>query len=344
MESKIKYNIVADFMLSILRIVGEGDTHEYTDRFKLNPDIVDYVKNIKENMCPILGRDLKYFFKNFCKGVYAIIYYAIDEEINDIEKVLDNITNMTKEEFLNIFINKLDMEIPENVSDKELKKIIEEELKNDINDSDKVDIYMDYFRYPEQMKERLIFTLGQYYNQFFIKIEDKVKDFMDKKLQKHRQLLKEDKDKFFDTIVMLIDKDIVNNQKVDFFICYFNEIGLGLRFCDDKDIYTIIYGYGLEQKFDDNMKKMEYKELIKLLNDDNRFEIMSLLGKRAWYSKELADKLGITTATMSYHIKKISTLGILDIETGKNKRLYYRLNKNKLIKIVNNMLFEIIDA
>lgn len=343
MEVKIEYNIVADFMLSILRIGGDGNTSDFFDWFKLNEDIAEYIKNVKDNMCPILARDLTYFFKNFSKGIYAIIYYAIDEDINDIEKVLDNITNMSKEEFLDIFISKLDMKIPENATDEEIKKIIEEELKNDINNSDKVDIYMDYFRFPDQMKERLTFTLEQYYKQFFAKIENDVKDFMDNKLKKHRQLLKEDSDKFFDTMVILIDKDIVNEQRVNFFISYFNEIGLALRHYDDTEIFTIIYGYGHEQKFDENMKKKEYKELIKLLNDDNRFEILSLLGKRSWYNKELADKLGITTATMSYHIKKISTLGILDIETGKKKRLYYRLNKNKLIKIVNNMLFDIID-
>lgn len=343
MVSDINYNIVIDFIQSITRIINANEWPDYAKRFKLNNDISEYVKYVQDNMDPILKRDMEYYCGKFCKGLFAVIFYAIDEDINDIGILLDNMDKMSGEDLVNIIIQKLELDIPKDASEKQIQTVIEDDLRNDMQDLDKVEIYMDYFRYPNEMKERLVITLREYYNKFFESIEQEVKDFMDKKINEHRLLIKEDYDKFFDNMVMLIDKDVVIDKEVKFYICYFSEIGCGLRYTEDG-VYTITYGYGLEQKYDDNMKKMEYRELIKLLNDDNRFKIIDLLGKRSWYSKELADHLGITTATMSYHIKKMSTLGIFDIETGKNKRLYYRLNKNKFIKIVNNMLFDIIDA
>jgi DNA-binding transcriptional ArsR family regulator len=339
----IKYNITVDFIQSIPRVINTNEWPDYAKRFRLNQDIARYIDYVKGSMDPILKRDMEYYCGKFCKGLFAIIFYAIDENINDVNVLLDNIDKMSGEDFVRTIIEKLEIEIPQGVSEEDLQKHIEESLRNDIQDLDNVSIYLDYFKYPNEMKDRLVITLREYYNRFFVSIEQDVKDFMEKKLHEHRILIKDDYDKFFDTIVMLIDKDVVVDKEVEFYICYFNEIGCGLRYTQDG-VYTITYGYGLEQKYDDSMKKMEYRELIKLLNDDNRFEIIDLLGKRSWYSKELADHLGITTATMSYHIKKMSTLGIFDIETGKNKRLYYRLNKNKFIKIINNMLFDIIDV
>lgn len=338
----INYNIVIDFMQSIIRIIDANEWPDYAKRFKLNNDISKYVKNVQDNMDPILKRDMEYYCGKFCKGLFVVIFYAIDEDINDVGILLNNMDEMSGEDLVNTIIEKLELDIPEGASEKQLKKSIEDGLKNDMMDFDKVEIYMDYFKYPNEMKERLVITLREYYNKFFVSIEQEVEDFMSRKLNEHRTLIKEDYDKFFDNMVMLIDKDLVIDNEVEFYICYFSEIGCGLRYTEDG-VYTITYGYGLEQKYDDSMKKMEYRELIKLLNDDNRFEIINLLGKRSWYSKELADHLGITTATMSYHIKKMSTLGIFDVETGKNKRLYYKLNKNKFIKIINNMLFDIID-
>lgn len=343
MIPKIKYNIVIDFLFSILRILEEDEfnKHELIKRFKLNEDIKAYVKNAQTAMNPILKRDLEYSCTKFSRGLFAITFFAEDKGIDDIPEMLDGLNGMSGKDFIQLIIENLELDIPPDTSDKDLEKIFEEQIKDEIQNFDNVKIYLDYYKYPDAMKERLVKTLYDYYYEFFKPVEEEIKSFIHKKLELHQRLIHDDYDKFFENMVLMIDKEQIKNKKIEFYITYFSELGSSLRYTDDT--YTVLYGYGLEQRFDENMKRMEYKELIKIMSDDNRFKIIKVLGERAWYGKELAVHFGITTATMSYHLKKISGLGIIDIETGKNKRFYYRLNKDKFTKIVNNMVYDVVN-
>lgn len=342
MTPRIHYNIVADFLYSIMRML-EGEEYKkfyMIKRFKENQDIIDYFDHIEKNINPILKRDIEYSCGKFYKGLFVLIIYALEEGIDDITSLLDNIDNMSGKGFINLINEELDLNIPKDANREQVEKIFEEEIANEIVNHDNVQIYMDYFEYSDDMKERLVKTLRAYYLKFFKDIEEDVKSFMRKKLEEHRRLLEKDSDKFFENIVLMMDKEQIMKGEVTFYINYFTEVGCGLWSVDNK--YNIYYGYSLEQRFDEEMTRIEYKELIKILSDDNRFNIIKVLGKRAWYSKELADHCGITTATMSYHIKKISSLGLINVDSGKNKRLYYKLNKDRFVKIVNNMLEDVV--
>ncbi|MCT4598495.1 MAG: winged helix-turn-helix domain-containing protein [Vallitalea sp.] len=343
MIPKIYYNVVADFIFSIIRILEEEEfkNNNMIRRFKMNNDIVEYISHVKKNINPILKRDMNYSCGKFCRGLIVLMLYAVDEGINDIECLLERINDMSGKEFINIIIDKLELNIPDNVSDQEVEQIFQEEMIKELEDFDKVQIYMDYYKYPDDMKERLVKTLSDYYYKFFKDIEENTKIFMYKKLQEHIDLIEKDVDKFFENILLMMDKKQVMSKEVVFYINYFSEFGCSIVYENNK--YVIYYGYNLEQRYDEEMKTIVYKELINILSDSNRFNIMKLLGKRAWYSKELADHLGITTATMSYHIKKITGLGIIDIHSGKNKRLYYKLNNDKFKKIIDNMVLDIIE-
>jgi DNA-binding transcriptional ArsR family regulator len=342
--NKIKYNIILDLIFSITRIL-ETDTfnkHDLFKRFKLNKDIEEYINDVKATINPILKKDIEYTCSKFYLGLFSIAFNADDKGIDNIPDFLDSIRKMSGDTFIKAIINKLELNVPNNIDKLELEKIFKHEIQNELDllNYDNIDIYMDYFKYPDAMKERLVNTLTDYYYSYFESIEQKIKTFINQKLQDHQHLFDKDHNKFIENIVLMSDKNKLKKKNTKFYISYFSELGSGIWVNDNT--YTIFYGYSLEQRFDDNMKILEYKELIKIISDENRFNIIKLLGERSWYGKELADYFGITTATMSYHLKKISTLGIIDIEPGKNKRLYYKLNKDKFKKIINFMVDDIV--
>jgi len=343
MVSKIKHNIIADFLFSIIRILDEKEynNNDFVRKFKSNKDIVEYIYHYKENVSPILKRDMEYYCGGFNSGLFIMIVYAVDQGIEEVPLFLQRLNEMSGEAFMELMVRELELEIPDNLKDKETKILLEKQLTKEFNFTNNVNIYMDYFNYPEDMKQRLVDTLRDYYNKFFEPVEGKVMQFIQKKIEEHTYIMEKDYNKFLENVVVLLNNDQIRGKSTIFYINYFLEVGCGQYISDD--IYTIYYGYGLEQRLDEEFKRIIYKDLINVLSDEHRFNIIKLLGKRAWYSKELAEHFGITTATMSYHIKKITALGIIEIDSGKNKRLYYKLNKEKFQGIINNMVSDIIN-
>lgn len=64
--------------------------------------------------------------------------------------------------------------------------------------------------------------------------------------------------------------------------------------------------------------------LFKLLGDKSKLEILFLLRDRPWYSLELAKRLSLTPATVSYHMEALLACGLIKLEHSE-KRIYYTL-------------------
>lgn len=343
MVPKIKHNIIADFLFSIIRILDEKEyiNNDFVKEYKSNKDIAEFILNYKQNASPILKRDMEYYCGGFNSGLFIMLIYAVDQGIEEVPLFLQTLNEMSGEAFKELIIRELELEIPDNLMDKETKTLLEKQLTKEFDFTNNVNIYIDYFNYPEDMKQRLVDTLHDYYNKFFKPVEGKLIEFIHKRIEEHTYIMEKDYKKFLENVVVLLNKEQVKGKTTVFYMNYFLEV----RCCQyvSDDIYTIYYGYGLEQRLNAEFKRIQYKDLINVLSDEHRFNIIKLLGKRAWYSKELADHFGITTATMSYHIKKITALGIIEIDSGKNKRMYYKLNKEKFQGIINLMVSDIIN-
>ncbi|MFZ5353599.1 MAG: ArsR/SmtB family transcription factor [Bacillota bacterium] len=72
---------------------------------------------------------------------------------------------------------------------------------------------------------------------------------------------------------------------------------------------------------------------FKNISDKTRFEILKLLLKEEHYGQQLAEKLGITTATVSYHINYLTSANLITLER-RDHRIYYILNKAQFTKLV----------
>lgn len=65
--------------------------------------------------------------------------------------------------------------------------------------------------------------------------------------------------------------------------------------------------------------------LLKTIADETRLRILGLLAGQAHSGRELADALGLTAATVSHHMKRLSQVGIVEV-TQDGTRHLYRLN------------------
>lgn len=80
--------------------------------------------------------------------------------------------------------------------------------------------------------------------------------------------------------------------------------------------------------------------IFKNLSDPTRFQIIKMLEYRGHYGQEISEKLGITTATVSYHLNYLMIANLVSTEKS-DHRVYYSLNKEALknaMKFLKNEL------
>lgn len=101
---------------------------------------------------------------------------------------------------------------------------------------------------------------------------------------------------------------------------------------------TIIFQGVLADKLDlyqknwKNAKEM-LPQILKLLGDKSKFEILCLLKSHGRYNLEIAESLQLTPATASHHMSMLLTNHMVTVEK-KDGRVYYQLNQETLREIM----------
>ena len=93
---------------------------------------------------------------------------------------------------------------------------------------------------------------------------------------------------------------------------------------------------GVQRLLDEDftLGKKELAELLKILSDESKLEILSLLKERRYYGGELAKKLKLTTATISHHMSILVNNGLVTISKEQN-RGYYALNEEAVRRLLS---------
>ena len=73
---------------------------------------------------------------------------------------------------------------------------------------------------------------------------------------------------------------------------------------------------------------------LKLLSDKSRFEIMRYIHSHNAYGNEIAEHLGLTTATVSHHMSALLEANLISLEQ-KNGKIYYHINEDTLSQYIN---------
>lgn len=129
--------------------------------------------------------------------------------------------------------------------------------------------------------------------------------------------------------------DISDVEEIYITSAFFNSHSLSYR---GKGSKLHIY-FGL--KFEEAVKGFLGTEqlevnlnILKNISDKTRFQILMLLKDKEMYGQEIAEKIGITMATVSYHMSYLLTSNMVLIDKVGHKG-YYKLNKDTLRKNVD---------
>lgn len=102
---------------------------------------------------------------------------------------------------------------------------------------------------------------------------------------------------------------------------------IGFLFGDDFDFLTHLTN-------DAGGSEHYVTQVLKLLGDESKFEILSYIRDREAYGSELAKHLNLTTATVSHHMNALLAAGLVEIKRM-DTRIYYTANKAILKDILD---------
>lgn len=100
-----------------------------------------------------------------------------------------------------------------------------------------------------------------------------------------------------------------------------------------KDMECFFIGIDYEKTFKTIAGKDAVERNLKVfknLSDNSRFQIVKLLNNGECYGQEIVNKVGISMATVNYHMDFLLSCGIAKIEREEGRRVYYSLNKEPI--------------
>lgn len=158
--------------------------------------------------------------------------------------------------------------------------------------------------------------------------------------------IKEDFKEEYNNFVIWIEKNI-NSQGIDFIEGYlgflnlsqYSEVYLNYSLFDllsshsysDRSLHIYI-GIMFKNYVEEQMNKEDIDKhlmVYKVLSDKTRFEIIKLLTEEESYGQGIAEKLGVTTATVSYHMDYLLGASLITTKR-KSRRLYFSINKDQI--------------
>jgi len=341
----IKYNPVIDFLFSIVRInlkeviYKHKEVSKYED--KDGNEIESYVNDVYSDLSSMMREDFDTFTKKFSGGLQTLIYLAIKHNITSINSFFHFIEKLTGEDFFDAYdeMNGINRKL---LSPSEY----EEALKTNIRDSNTPDnykVFVELKKHKDETRVRLLNFLNIYYSRYYRSVEERTNEFMKQRLLFYKSLKPENRSYLLNKM-LLIDVTTLDPKwnNIVLYPSYFYEIGMNQFRVEDKLVY--VFGYMYEQQVSSSFSKTRIDEFRKILADDKRVEILQLLNRRRYYSTEIAEILKVSKPTISYHIYKLLSVGLLNMEFETSKKVYFSLNKEALREIMEDLYKEIVEG
>lgn len=333
----LKTNSAIEMLASMARYARRAQ-YEVTSeekRYQLDTYIESYMGQIDQKLPRIIRNEIDNFFIAY-RGIEKISIRHIHEKgIQSPTEFIKYFSELTPEQIIEIAASALSL------SSDEIKNISYQSLliqlghlpiTDDASLDEEAQMYYHFFKYPELMKQRLDILFKTYYNNFFQYIENAVMLHLEEVKSHHSDYANDDLDAYFGALFKSSGQIPDNMNEGTAYISYFYE--LDAHTINDTG-NTFIYGFALENRFNERERKKNTEELLKSLSDPKRIEILRLIGKKRWYSKELAEYFNLAKGTMSYHINKLLSMGIIRETSGEFNRVYYNVDEDRL-----TMLFE----
>ena len=336
----VHYSPAIEACCALFRYGTFEDYRKITGKLDIAPpvkEITQWKEQIEERIPPLLSSDIDQIIRHGWFNIFSAISLAVKENISLPAELIQRVNALSEKEYIRSAFESFDFK-KNSISLDSPPALLKQKIEL-IRDKQEADHFISLLEHPSMHKKRFSETLELFYQLFLKNTEDTLHKVLSREAEQHTRLLVQDEKIFFRNFFRS-DYSSVLNTGTDIAI-YISEF-LEYDFLYFEGVHpVIVYGRynSLIQKR--QTKKTGALKILKALSDEKRIAIIKLLKNRTWYSNELAEHFALTPATMSYHINRLTSIGLVEYETGDQNRLYYRINKNRLKHCLENAYTEL---
>lgn len=322
---EIKYNKVIDLTTTLSLYVNKAIVLEVLDELDGNFTEInlEWNKILDEEVNYFIKNDLKLIFENFVNHSY-IQGFIVKNEINDFKEFINQLEKEDPENYVNEVLNILELDSKDQKITQETIMDSSYLLRIDIieNFEKQAELIHEFIKNPRAILNKII----EVYNEIYPLFENKILEKYKKEIEKIDDYSYEDNKNHITKLIGKYDYKIEEFNKV--FINFVSTTGDSFN----NELNYLVISDRLDDVIEKKFEQKEYLDFIKAISDQKRVKIIKLLSQGKYCNSDLAKKLELTPATMSYHLNKLMQLNILDIEKGDYNKLFYTLDKEKLKK------------
>lgn len=330
-----------EFLYSLFTIGTGKHFFNMIQEFDLEPNerITDITTKINSCLSSYLNQELNYFFN--LPGVGYIIYKHIlrNPNLTNIPEFIKTFKKIETSDFTfdiiksvcknSISKNKIQYEYLKEHNDKKIE-LVNETTFQDIK---RKQLVLEILENPEESKQRLDLLLCQFYKRCFSPIESDVMNLILESKDKYKHQFENTPKEFME---QYFNFDITNTTNIIIHLSFFKYVSWHSYSLYSKELPDwFVLGIYSDELFNKDLSSEKLASFFKSISDINRIEILKLLSERPWFGQELAEKLNITPATVSYHIAFLQRIGAVTF-TKSDNRSYYSLNSSKFVKTLEN--------
>lgn len=226
-------------------------------------------------------------------------------------------------------------------SDLDFELLIEQVQKLEFTDSQKIFV-LDFFIKISDYYEKIISSLIEVEKLCKLSFEiirplfeEKIKDLDSDSGLKH---LNEQWLKRFDFEQISFRRE----EDIHLYVSIVRYNGLWLRYSQNFN-QELVIGLGLifaemlEVSSKSDQRQLLDQKQLNALSDNTRYQVIQILAERPHYAQEIADKLGITAATLSHHMQILINALLINIRT-EGRKVFYRLQTSEIKRLAYSLM------
>lgn len=297
----------------------------------LPPEIRTWRERVEREITPFERSDLDLVFSTISVLVF-LAYMVASDGYHETDALVAYLRSMGDDEFLEAFRKMLKME--EDASALLDPKVVARELERDrapesIPFGEEARRLVSLLSEPQAFRLKLAEVIEWFNRRFVTETIGSILEGIQQRIEPLRTSLAEDPVPVLDALSPgNYETLLANRPKVTIYPVFLagDEHSLLLSgpayfVCGTAYIDHVL---PLNRTIDDVAERTD--QLLKVISDPNRLEILRLLRGHPRYGREIADALGVTAATASYHLEKLVNTGLARLEISKGRRLYYGVN------------------
>lgn len=351
-EFNFMFSKPLELLYSLIAVAFKGEFfNDIDEKDKVNiQSTIDILESMEGRISSYIRWELEYFFHKYsctyCTTMGVTIYITYlnhNPEINTIEEMFEIIDKSNEYTMLSYVVESIfydnnnknirevyDWNMIQN-NPNELLNIIKELELTDENMKDKL---RESIENAKETKQRYIMLLKQFYEKAYKPFEEKTYKDIAPVIEQYEKEFLSSPEKFCRKYFI---KDInVFGQVVMVHISLFKSRGSDY-WSSRKGIECIILGSETWRFVTKELERERILSFLKAISDKRRMSIIELLAEKSWYVNEIAEEIGMSAATTSYHLTNLQELGIVDFQRYEH-RFYYYLNKDKLRELFNEAM------